>query len=643
MEEFYILGTAGHIDHGKTELTKALTKIDTDRLVEEKKRGISIDLGFAYIDLDEEKRIGVVDVPGHERFIKNMLAGATGIDIVLFVIAADEGVMPQSVEHLNICDLLSIKSGIIVLTKVDLVDDEWLDLVESDVREFIKGTFLENTPIIKTSVKTGQGINQLRDVIIKLVGNLKRESNTSIFRFPIDRIFSIKGFGTVVTGTVISGSVKKEKDVELLPSRKKVRIRGLQVHHLEKDKIHTGQRGALNLASIEKEDIERGNILADIDRLIPSRRITALLKMVRDTDYILKNRARIRFHIGTSEIIARITILGGDKVSAGEEIPIQVLLEKPICCLRGDRFVIRAYSPSRTVGGGVVIEPSAEKIKRNDQTIGEKVRVFLSGKDLDIAEYYIIDKSDKLTGISDLNYLFNYDNEKVKKVEKELGNSKTIFKLTSKDGYFYISKNSYESLCNEIFNIIAKYHENNPLKPGFPKEELKSRFLRNHKLLSLEPLLQNLLNKDKLIVSNQFLSLPDFEQKLSSGDKKTQLEIINLFKVNPTKPPDFKQLVNDNRVNRKVLDYMISSGIITKVTSGILFLTQTLDEIEGDIKIYFQNNKSLDISSFKSIFDTSRKYIIPLLEYFDQKGLTHRSGNERILKVNLKKPTVNKD
>jgi len=255
MEDFYILGTAGHIDHGKTELTKALTRIDTDRLKEEKKRGISIDLGFAYMDLDGGKRIGVIDVPGHERFVKNMLAGATGIDVVLFVIAADEGVMPQSVEHLNICQLLSVKSGILAITKVDLVDEEWLSLVLSDVEGFVKGTFLENAPLILTSVKTGRGIGELKDAIKAIVRVLRKERNTSIFRFPIDRIFTVRGFGTVVTGTVISGFVKKDMDVELLPVGKKVRIRGLQVHHKEVGEIHTGKRGDINLAGIEKDEL----------------------------------------------------------------------------------------------------------------------------------------------------------------------------------------------------------------------------------------------------------------------------------------------------------------------------------------------------------------------------------------------------
>jgi selenocysteine-specific elongation factor len=637
MVEFYILGTAGHIDHGKTELTKALTNIDTDRLLEEKKRGISIELGFAYIDLDDDKRVGVVDVPGHERFIKNMLAGATGIDIVLFVIAADEGIMPQTVEHLNICQLLSIKSGIVVLTKIDLVDDDWLIMVMSEVKEFTNGTFLENAPIIKTSAKTREGIEDLKIAIKEILKNMQRITNTSMFRFPIDRVFTIKGFGTVVTGTVISGSIKKDKDVELLPEKRKVRIRGLQVHNLDVSEIQTGQRGAINIASIEKVEIARGDILADITKLRPTTKIIAQLKMVRQTDTILKNRARIRLHIGTSEIIARIVIMGSEELKAGEESAIRIHLEKPICCLRGDRFIIRTYSPSHTIGGGEVIETSIKKIKRDDNSIHEKAKIYQNGKISDISEHYIKEKGIGFTTYDDLLYLCNFDELKTKEVEKILEKSPSIRTLKSKDGNSYISKDSLTAAINEIIDLVGKYHKANPLKQGYLKEELKSRLLTKYGLKDIEPLFLLISEQKKLVISNNCLSLPQFELKLSSNDEATKLKIKKLFLDNPTKPPDYKQLTDEPGIDKKVLDYMIKSGEITKVTMGILFYTDTLIEIEKKIKDHFKKSQSLDISSFKGILDTSRKYIIPLLEYFDQKGVTMRVGDKRVFRENLKK------
>ncbi|MBU1626589.1 selenocysteine-specific translation elongation factor, partial [bacterium] len=580
MVDYYILGTAGHIDHGKTELTKALTNIDTDRLLEEKKRGISIELGFAYIDLDGDNRVGVVDVPGHERFIKNMLAGATGIDVVLFVIAADEGIMPQSIEHLNICNLLSIKSGIVVLTKIDLVEEDWIPLVMSDIKEFTKGTFLENAPIIKTSAKTREGIEDLKIAIKDILKKIQRIPNTSMFRFPIDRVFTIRGFGTVVTGTVISGSVKKDKEVELLPEKRKVRIRGLQVHNMDAGEIQTGQRGAINLASIEKIDIKRGDMLAEISKLKPSSKISSLLKMVRDTDFILKNRSRVRFHIGTSEIIARISVLGSESLYAGEERAVLIHLEKPICCLRGDRFIIRSYSPSHTIGGGVVVDPSSQKIKRTDKRIHEKIKIYIEGNISDIAEYQVKEKGIGFTGHDDLQNLCNFDETKTKEVEKSLEKSPSIHTLKGKDANYYISKESLSSVLEEIIDLIRKFHKVNPLKPGYPKEELKSKFLLKYNLTDMETLFQYISNQNKLIMTNRYLSLPDFELKLSFDDEATILKIEKLFLENPAKPPDYKQLLEDPHINKKVLEYMINNGIITKVTSGIIFYTKTLDKIE---------------------------------------------------------------
>src|SRR5437764_377940 len=375
----FIVGTAGHIDHGKTALVKALTGIDADRLKEEKERGITIDIGFAHLALDSNTTVGFIDVPGHERFIKNMLAGVGGIDLVMLVIAADESVMPQTREHLDICSLLHIQQGFTVLTKIDNVDPDMADLVEMEVREFLKGSFLEPSPILRVSSYTGQGIPQLIETLREFVGKARPKDASDIFRLPVDRCFTMKGFGTVVTGTLIAGKVAKEQEIEILPTERKARVRGIQVHGRAANEALAGQRTALNLQGIEVSQIQRGMVLTIPGLFKPTSMFDCHLELLRSAPNAIETRKRIRFHIGTAELMGYVVLLGQDRLEPGGSAFVQIRLEEPTFALPGDRFIIRQYSPMLTIGGGEILDAALEKHRRTDQTVIDTLRIFKDG------------------------------------------------------------------------------------------------------------------------------------------------------------------------------------------------------------------------------------------------------------------------
>ena len=469
-----ILGTAGHIDHGKTSLIRALTGIDTDRLKEEKERGITIELGFAHLELPNGKLLGIVDVPGHEKFVKNMVAGATGVDLVAMVIAADEGVMPQTREHLEICQLLNVKHGLVVLTKIDMVDPEWLELVREDVTEYLSETFLANMPMVEVSSVTGQGIEEMIQVLDKLAEQVPEKDIGHLFRLPIDRIFTMRGFGTVITGTSISGQIKTGDEVSIYPEGISSRIRGMHVHNKEVTEVSSGLRTAINVQGIEKMMLQRGDILATKGSLRATYMVDVKLDLLASSPRKVKNRAKARFHTGTSEIISTVVLLDRDELNPGDSCFAQIRMDAPTAVLKGDRYVLRSYSPVRTIGGGEILNPLPLKKKRFSDTVLSELKILHEGEQKDVIERFVALGRFKGVEEAELSFLANLSKKKLSEPLKTLKAQKVVIQF-DKERSVLIHQDFLEKARAELLDILSQYHKNFPLKSGLVKEELRSR------------------------------------------------------------------------------------------------------------------------------------------------------------------------
>ena len=469
-----VLGTAGHIDHGKTSLVKALTGVDTDRLKEEKERGITIDLGFASLELPGDIRMGVVDVPGHERFVRNMLAGVGGIDLVMLVIAADEGVMPQTREHLAICQLLEIQDGIVALTKKDMVDEEWLELVTDDVQNFLAGTFLEGKPILPVSSRTGEGVEEIRAALAERAAQVSHKNVDGPFRLPIDRVFTMRGFGVVVTGTLFSGRVHLEERVILQPKGTTARVRGIQVHGENVQEATAGQRTAINLQGLEKETIERGDVLAATDSLNPSYMLDATFQLLPNAPRPLKNRDRIRFHQGTAEAIGRVALTGTDALQPGESGFLQLRLERPVVVRSGDRYVIRSYSPIMTIGGGKILDSNPPKHRRLRPEIIHRFESLTEAEDAERAALFLKEAAYQGLALSDLLPRASASRKGLMEILEGLRKESSIEWIDAQAGWAVHSE-ALQALESEIQKTLERFHKENPLRPGISKEEMRSR------------------------------------------------------------------------------------------------------------------------------------------------------------------------
>ncbi|MBW1713103.1 MAG: selenocysteine-specific translation elongation factor, partial [Deltaproteobacteria bacterium] len=469
-----VLGTAGHIDHGKTSLIKALTGIDTDRLKEEKQRGITIELGFAHLTLNDGQRIGVVDVPGHERFVRTMVAGASGVDLVALVIAADEGVMPQTKEHVDVCQLLGIRDGLVVLTKIDLVEDDWLELVTEDVKIYLAQTFLQDAELTAVSAQTGQGLERLMAVLTEKCASLKERRKGGPFRLPVDRIFTMKGFGTVVTGTSLSGRIEVGQSVVVQPRGLKAKVRGLQVHGREVSSASSGLRTAVNLQGLERHQFQRGDVLASPEALTPSQRLDATLRLIKAAPRPLKNRASVHFHLGAADHLARVIPLGQEVIEPGQEDYVQLILEEPAVCLPGDHFVIRSYSPPLTIGGGRILSVLPARRKRFDLQALAALKTLDQGS-LTQRMALIVQES-RLTGLSrsDLKAQLGLTDKEIDGPLNELLSQQVLIRY-DREGQRMVHAQALAALGQEIESFIAAFHQANPLKPGLPKEEIKTR------------------------------------------------------------------------------------------------------------------------------------------------------------------------
>jgi len=633
--KYIILGTAGHVDHGKTALIKTLTGIDTDRLKEEKERGITIELGFAQFTLKNGEKIGIVDVPGHERFVKNMVAGAGGIDVVAMVIAADEGVMPQTREHLDICQLLGIKKGIVALTKIDLVDEEWSDLVREDIRDFLEGTFLEESPIIPLSAVTGAGLPEFISALEEIVSVTDERADSGFFRLPADRVFTMKGFGTVITGTLMSGKAKVGDTIQIMPGQIKAKIRGIQIHNEMAEAAVTGQRTAINLQGIDKDTIQRGNILTPPDTFEPTARMDISLKYLPGTGKKLKNRTPVRFHTGTSEIISRIILLDKNEVEPGEEVYAQVILESPTIATAGDRFVIRSYSPVSTIGGGEILDPIAKKYKRHFEQRLTELQTLKSADSLEKTR--IIIERVGLRGISarQLSVRTGIPSNKQNKILEGMFSRKETL-LLDRDDFRVVSFSIYKTLQNKILQEIKTYHERFPLREGSPKEELRTRAGKFIDSKLFNKAIRDLEHEGHIVVEQEIIRRADHSVNLKGKLGDLRENIAGIYLESKLTPPSTKEIMerfSDRKTETvNVLNVMFNEGILIKINEDIYYHKQFIDTLRKDYKEFLLKNRESTPATFRDMTGLSRKYIIPLMEYFDKTKLTIRVGDHRVLR-----------
>jgi selenocysteine-specific elongation factor len=621
---YIILGTAGHIDHGKSSLVKALTGIDPDRLKEEKERGITIDIGFADLAYPEENlTVGIVDVPGHEKLISNMLAGAGGIDIVLLVIAADEGIMPQSREHLAICNLLRIKSGLIAITKSDLVEKEWLTLVVDEVRDFVKDTFLDSAPVIPLSSRTGENLNLLREEIKRLALKVTPKTSGGLFRLPIDRVFTLKGFGTVVTGTAISGSTSVESSLEILPVRILTKVRGLHSHGRAISRAFAGQRVAINLQGVEKDDLRRGDVAVTPAVFSPTRTVDAFLELIRDVP-VLKNKSLVHFYTGTSETVARVILYEREDVRAGENCYCQLRLQNPVIAVSGDRYIIRRFSPLETLGGGEILDPSPLKRRRKEGV--HDLAVLHTGT---LAQKLSL-KTERAgpAGIS-VSALRGWINADVPDIDAMLdGLVKSGNIVRCEDTALH--KKAAEAVIAKISGLLRDFHKKNPLKPGMPKEEVRN-------FLNVDARLFNFLltSVKDIVVDRDVLRLKDFTVALTGVDEALKGKILELLSQGAYQPPSKSEIAEMLKMDQKkmtdVLNILSKEKSVIRINESVYLSAAVYDRMLSLLRTFFSKKPELTVAEFRDLLNTSRKYALPFLEHLDAAKVTLRLGDVRKL------------
>jgi selenocysteine-specific elongation factor len=628
-----IVGTAGHIDHGKTALVRALTGIDTDRLKEEKERGITIDLGFAHLTLDPVTTVGFIDVPGHERFIKNMLAGIGGIDLVMLVIAADESVMPQTREHLDICSLLHIKQGFTVLTKIDKVEPEMVDLVEMEVREFLKGSFLEHSPILRVSSYTREGIPELIETLRKHVADVGPRDETDIFRLPIDRCFTMKGFGTVVTGTLISGLVQKEQEVEIFPSQRTARVRGIQVHGDVATQARAGQRTALNLQGVDVSEVQRGMVLTVPGIFTPTSMFDCHLELLRSAKTI-ESRKRIRFHIGTTELMGYVILLGQDRLQPGESAFVQIRLEDPTFALPGDRFIIRQYSPMLTIGGGEILDAMPEKHRSTDKFIVEKLRVFKEGTIDDRLTAIAEDAGFHTIELSQLAARCGLAPARVRNHVNTLTKAGRLRTL-SENPHVVVSAAAFEQATDAAAAAVRRFHETNPLVLGIGREELKARLFGDASNLLFQVVLDKLSEDKKIVIAQDVIHEFGRKVTLRADEERMRGQLGEKFRSLGLQITPADEVIDglklDRNTARKIIQLMLKENALVKITEDMFIDRAAIDKLIADVRALKSKNPKFGVGEFKNLTGVTRKHAIPLLEYLDRQRITRRVGDERMI------------
>ncbi len=618
-----VIGLSGHIDHGKTALVKALTGVNTDSLTEEQKRGMTIDIGFAFLD----ENITLIDVPGHEKFVKNMMAGVSAVDVALLVVAADDGVMPQTREHFEILNLLDIPLGIVAINKIDLADKDWLELVELDIGELLQGSFMEDAPILKVSAETGDGVDQLKTTLLDLCKKVPDKQDRGIFRLHVDRVFSMKGYGTVVTGTVNSGSLKIGDTVELLPGSVKSKVRGLQSHGEEVQQVETGDRAAINLQGVEIKQIERGSQIAEIGYLQSLNQMGVTLLLLGSAQKPITQNQRIRIHLGTQEVMARVALTDGKTLQPGNECPALLRLEQPMVAARGDKFIIRSFSPVITIGGGEVMEVLIEE---KWKIVKEKLQNLYDSPKSDQLIHLVQEEGAKPITPEKLQYRIGISKEQINAIVEE---KEELFWLTHKQGKWLLTQNQWNELKNSIHNFLKKYHAKNPLNAGAQKEEIRQHLSCENSIL--EALLQSMLDDKSISQKGELFLNPNFSITLSSEDDSLQNSILNQLDQEGFTSSTLAQLSlktgNSKEKLMQVLNVAEQQGKLLRIDGKLMFTQKNFIILREKVNQFFSNHPEMSVSEFKELAHTSRKYAVPLLEYFDKKKITYREGNIRKL------------
>jgi selenocysteine-specific elongation factor len=627
-----IVGTAGHIDHGKTALVKALTGIDADRLEEEKRRGITIDIGFAHLELPapggETLRLGFVDVPGHERFVRNMLAGIGGIDLVLLVIAADESIKPQTREHFDICRLLSVRRGITVLTKSDLVDRETLDVVRLEVEDFLRGTFLDSAhaPIVPVSSLTGAGMEELKRALVRVAYDVPGRDSTSLARLPIDRVFSMKGFGTVVTGTLISGAINKEAELEVFPKGKRVRVRGIQVHGASSEQAVAGQRTALNLAGVTTEELARGMTLAPPATFAATSRVDVQLTLLASAKP-LKDRARVHFHSYTSESIATVVLYGKKQVAPGETALAQLRLSHFTLLLPGDRFIIRKFSPVITIGGGLVVENTPPPKIRDANAYAAYLMSLASESRPDVLRARIVLAGARGLSLAEAVARTGWTSHQLATVASEIAEIARINDVLT-------ANSALETLRVSLIAALDSFHRQNPLVPGMSREELRGRFPEASPEIFTR-VFEGALREKKIELSGDLVRLSGRGVALKDEEAESQGIIETAFASAGLRVPALKDVLAGLKVDKvraqKIVTLLLRAKVLVKVSEDLVFHRDALADLRKRLAAEKTKSPKLDIARFKDLTGVTRKYAIPLLEYLDREHVTRRVGDERVI------------
>ena len=628
-----IIGTAGHVDHGKTLLIKALTGIDTDRLVEEKKRGITIELGFAHLDWPDGTQAGIVDVPGHEKFIKNMLAGAGGIDLAMLVVAADDGFMPQTIEHLDILTLLGIRDGLVVITKADTVDPEWLEMMEEEIHQRVEGTFLEGKPIMAVSAYTGQGIPELREALRCMVQKAGEKSLRVPFRLPVDRVFSVDGFGTVVTGTLIEGSMHEGDAAQLVPSGVQTRIRNLQVHGKDVDTAFAGQRVAVNLAGLKKTDIQRGDAVAKPDSVRMSRMLDVRLQNLRSSRRIIQNDMQVHLYHGAAVLLAKVVLLGKDQLLPGESGYAQLRLSEPIASKCGDRFVIRFYSPLETIGGGVILDDSPKRHKRSETGVVEALRIKESGSSGDRVIQVLAEFDTQLPTASQLAAKLRSDEEEIRGELHDLcGRGRAVEPLTGR----YAAASVMDRIWAECQGILGQYHKANPLHAGMKAAELRQKLFKKMEQTCADALLGALRQEGKIRRVAERYALSDFEIVLTKRQRNIREKLIQTYRQAGLETPATDDVMaafpqNERLDAKQVLESLVTAGELTMLTPQICWHKDVYARVCDTVKAHFAGKETLTLAELRDQLNSSRKYTLAVLEYFDKNRITKKDGDLRYL------------
>lgn len=628
-----VIGTAGHVDHGKSTLIAALTGTHPDRLKEEQAREMTIELGFGWLTLPNSEEVGIVDVPGHRDFIENMLSGIGGIDAALLVIAADEGIMPQTREHLAILDLLQIPAGIIVLTKTDLAPDPaWLDLVETDIRAAVSGTVMQDAPIVRVSAKTRTGLDSLLATLESLLQQKPARLDLNRPRLPIDRVFSMSGFGTVVTGTLLDGQLALGDEVEIIPSGQRGRVRGLQTHKKQEERALPGSRTAVNISGVDTESLQRGEVLIHPGQYQLTRRIDARFRLLKDVSSSLKHNSEVKFFVGTSETIATLRLLGTEELNPGEEGWIQLELRNPVVAVRGDRYILRRPSPSETLGGGVIVDHQPKgRHKRFDENVLKSLESLIQGTPAEVLFEAALALN--IASIQEVVARSRLEAENAETALRKLLDAGSLIPLeegtpTIASDLLVITLPHWNALQDKTLQTVESYHKTYPLRRGIPREELKSRLkLSPH---TFNALLKRLITDHLLIDHSAFLARPEHEVTFDSGQQARVRALMRKFEQNPYSPPSARE--SEAEVGAEILNALIESNELITVSSDVIFRRQDYDLMVDKIKKEIQQKGTLTLAETRNLFDTSRRYAQALLEHLDAIGITVRDGDFRKLR-----------